>query len=256
MIVCEYCGSMIYENVALCPHCLGQITPPDKPVETASSGQGDHEVVLVNLGSCSSIVCNNMLEEFLGYSDEDGDKLIRQMPVKIAIGMSEEQAVTLAAAMKEKGCTMAVYNRAGQVDFVKKAKSSCFKIDGEMIETAAAVIGTINSINRVTNPTPYYGGGLGTRLATKAVSGGVKTLTGSAAAGAVAGAIIGAAPTALSIAGALMGEPRSHQYDRGGAMAGAGGFGKAGSRALAKGICKGLLGTKRKKKRGLFGFRR
>ena len=76
MIVCEYCGSMIYENVALCPHCLGQITPPDKPVETAFSGQGDHEVVLVDLGSCGSVVCNNMLEEYLGYSDEDGDKLI------------------------------------------------------------------------------------------------------------------------------------------------------------------------------------
>ena len=255
MIICEYCGSQIPDNVALCPHCLGQVTPKDKPVETAFSGQGDHEVVLVSQGSCESVVCNNMMEQYLGYSDEDADKLMRQVPVKIALGMNEEQAVTLAQAMAEKGCQMAVYNRAGQVDFAKKAKAAMFKVNGEMVETAAAIIGTIGQINRVTHAAPYYGYGVpsvGTRLASKAVSGGVKSLTGSEAAGVVAGAIIGAAPTAVRIAGALMGEPRSHQYDRGGAMGGASGMGKAGARALAKGLAHGLLGTKKKKK-GLFG---
>jgi len=257
LIICEYCGSQIDEHAALCPHCLGQVTPPDKPVETAFSGQGDHEVVLVNQGTCQSVVCNNMLEQFLGYSDEDADKLMRQTPVKIALGMNEEQAVTLASAMAEKGCQMAVYNREGQVDFAKKAKASMFKVNGEMVETAAAIIGTIGQINRVTHAVPYYGYGapsFGTRLATKAVSGGVKAMTGSATAGAVAGAIVGAAPAAAAIASALLGDDhRSHQYDRGGAMAGAGGFGKAGARALAKGIAHGVLGTKKKKKSGLFG---
>jgi len=278
MITCAYCGNRIKEDLAFCPYCLGQVEIPEPP-EIPAAASGINEVILVNRAGCGMEMCKSLLQKVLGYNEREANRLLFAIPVRVAAGLNRTQAVTVAGIFAEKGCQTAIYfgndqdvtdilNRSAEHDIVEKEGLQVvrqeknpgqvyFRSDGSMSEEAAAVVASLCPANRVTDFSTYtfYNAGDFDRDSRLLASGGSDAeLAKADKEDQKRGILLGIGLAALVLVGSLFGgkeEPRSHQYDRGGAMGAVGGFGKTGSRAASKG-----LSEPKKKKRGLFGFRK
>ncbi len=116
---------------------------------TYDTGSNEYELILVSTGTCAWNVCNDLIEDLLGYTDAQADRLIRQAPVRIASGLNREQARVLAQAFTEYGAQVSVYLGNGYVDLGNNINTSIFNSDGSILTAALAVLATITAANRV-----------------------------------------------------------------------------------------------------------
>ena len=263
MINCAYCGNQINEDQAFCPYCLGQVVKPEPPEKPAAES-GNNEVILVNRAGCGMEMSRQLLRDLMGYSEREADRLIFAVPVRIGVNLSRMQAVTLAGIFSEKGCQTAVFfgNDQDVTDILSRSSEQekishgglqviqqdktpdvvYFRADGSLNAEAEAVIATLSEANKVkdfSTYTFYNPGEMGRDYRLMASGGSNTELAKADKADQKTGILIGIGLAALVLIGSLFGKDdskRSHQYDRGGAMGAAGGFGRTGSRASAKGL--------------------
>lgn len=173
MPFCSYCGCQTNSNDRFCPNCgaslVDAVNTQTASVNTSTTytntvnttytgyddGRSDYEVILSGLGSCATGTCNDLLEDLLGYTDNQASELIAHVPVKIGDNMTFPQAQTVAQALTEYGALVSVVNVDENVDISATATSSLFNSDGSFIQKALAILSTITLANRVTSYTSY-----------------------------------------------------------------------------------------------------
>lgn len=157
---CQNCGASVSSNANFCPNCGKSLSTTSLSTAfsstIASSGNGDYRLVLVDNGTCSKNNTEELLCDLLGYNEEDADRFVEYAPVEVADNLSELQARTLAQVFTEYGCQMLVMDESGDVvDITNKADSSVFDLDGNLLAKAAAVIGGLTLLNKVTSYRRY-----------------------------------------------------------------------------------------------------
>lgn len=154
---CIHCGKPLAENANFCANCGASVhNSVSVSSSIASSGSGDHRLILVDRNECSRVDVENLLCDLLGYSAEDADRLVELSPVEIADNLSELQAKTLAQVFTEYGCQISIIDDEGEfVDLSDKADSSVFDLEGNLLEKTLAVIAALTVINRVTSYRRY-----------------------------------------------------------------------------------------------------
>ena len=156
---CSNCGAQVNSNANFCPNCGHSLKSSLSNAFSSSimtSSNGDYRLILVDKGSCLNSNVEDLLSDLLGYSTEDADRFVEYAPVEIADNLTLLQASTLAQAFTEYGCQMLVINEDGEsIDISEKATSSVFDFDGNLLTKAAAVIGGLTLMNRVTSYRRY-----------------------------------------------------------------------------------------------------
>lgn len=154
---CIRCGHQLVSGAKFCSNCGASVSEEPNlssfsQVSIASSGSGDYRLILVDCDQCAKEDAEDLIVELLGYSSEDADQFVEMTPIEIAENLSALQARTLAQAFTECGCQMSIVNEQGDyIDLSEKATSSVFDDNGNLIAKAAAVLGALTLVNRVTS---------------------------------------------------------------------------------------------------------
>ena len=115
---CEYCGQLIETGARFCASC-GAPAPAEQNVQdttvsgqgaTIVSGGGNYSVILTSLGTCTEAAAADLLEDTLGYSENESADLFAMLPAQIAQMLTRQQANYLAQAMTEYGMEVSVSN--------------------------------------------------------------------------------------------------------------------------------------------------
>lgn len=150
---CPNCGAEIQSGINFCPYC-GTSLNVTAAVSVSNNTQNEYQLVLVSRGTCDSATLKNLLEDVFGYSYLQSSSLISSIPVQIAQNLSDEEAAVIAQMFAEYGAEVTVLDeKQSYVDLSHKASSSIFGSDGSLLAKAAAVIGALSAVNRVTHYT-------------------------------------------------------------------------------------------------------
>ena len=107
MPFCTNCGFQVDATARFCPNCGQQLavmaanTAPAvvKPVYVEDTRR-DYRVVLVARGTCSRAIAIDMISDLLGYTDLDAARIVDNVPMEVALGLTAVQAqVQLPAAV-------------------------------------------------------------------------------------------------------------------------------------------------------------
>lgn len=164
MPFCPNCGSQINVGDRFCSNCgmgihavTGTVATTVNPVNNARS---DYRIVIISRGTCSRAVAIDMLGDMLGYSDAEAARIIDNVPMEAALGLTAIQAQYISQAITEYGMQVAIYNSDGYVDMGSRATSSVYDSEGSFLGTVASVLAglgianRISSFNRWTQPQP------------------------------------------------------------------------------------------------------
>jgi len=201
LIICPYCESQIDASSSSCMFCGAplssalktQVVQDDAETNAAEPENTDAscEVILKDLGTCERATCNDLLEDLMGYSDGEAERLINNIPVRIAYMMTRTQAKALAQALTEHGCEIAVVDGDENVDFDDEDDdditetttdeqgnlfSSSFNKDGSLVKKALLVLAGITAVNKVTSYNSYKKTGLLQRLFSRKTAKNTKSL--------------------------------------------------------------------------------
>lgn len=151
MKICAYCGGSNDDRTGTCAFCGAPLPAAAEEAGAASSSseESDYEVILTGRGTCSRTVLNDLLEDLVGYTDQEAEKLINSIPSRIGYAMTRAQAVTLAQGLTEYGARVAVYDPEGKALPGVSGASRVFGIDGSLAAWALAILGTLGAANRV-----------------------------------------------------------------------------------------------------------
>ena len=159
-IYCEYCGAQLKEDAKFCSNC-GAPAPmvseeePDKTYEadhdrqTVVEGEGTYSIVLGSLGNCTKAAAGDLLEDLLGYTDEEAAELLNVIPALAAQQLTYEQARYVAQAMTEYGMEVSIRNGEEYVEADEDSGSSVFDGAGTLLTNVAAVLATLSAANRM-----------------------------------------------------------------------------------------------------------
>ena len=174
MVYCDYCGSKLEDQARYCANCGAPApigawdTPAAETTQEAESarnesvsgekpaieqGGGDYSVILVSLQSCAPAAAGDLLEDMLGYTDEESAQLVSLCPVEVAQNLTRQQALYIAQAMTEYGMEVSVRNE--EDDYVEADASSgqtVFDTAGSFLGKILTVLGLLGAKNRVTAP--------------------------------------------------------------------------------------------------------
>ncbi len=152
---CKNCGAEVTSG-NFCPYCgqsLTETTPSislmNKAVSTAKL-DNQYSLVLVSCGSCDATTTGDLLEDIFGYTDAESSNLIRMAPVVVGERLTASEAQTVAQYLTEFGVEVSVTNQQDQyVDLTSNATSSVFDNSGNLLASAAAIIGALTVTNRI-----------------------------------------------------------------------------------------------------------
>lgn len=154
MAYCPNCGQVIDVGARFCSNCGTQLAAA--PIRTtASSSATDYRVILVNRGSCTKAIANDVLNDLLGYTDAQADQLLDNLPIEVACNLTAIQAQYIAQAIAEYGMQVSVCNSYGYVDIGNTAMKSVYKSDGSLLDTVAGVIFGLGAANRIAKLTRW-----------------------------------------------------------------------------------------------------
>jgi len=146
---CQYCGLTLPEYTSKCPNCGAPISAETYVQVDTTADTGDYQVILSSLGSCTQAAASDLLEDVLGYTSAQATSAFSMLPAQVAQNLSLEQAQYIARAMTEYGMTATIRNTAGYVTANDNITGSIFSKTGSLIATAAAVLGSLTSRNRM-----------------------------------------------------------------------------------------------------------
>ena len=139
---CPYCGKALTETTA-------SISLMSKAVSTANLTD-QYSLVLVSCGTCSKIMTGDLLEDVFGYTDAESTNLVNMAPVVVGERLNANEAQTVAQLFTEYGVQVSVTNQKDQyVDLTSNATTSLFDKAGNLLASAAAVIGALTVSNRI-----------------------------------------------------------------------------------------------------------
>ena len=92
----------------------------------------------------------DLLEDVLGYTTASVKNLANNIPVQIAGNLSLKQAAVVAQAFEEYGVELSVTNGEEVADISEQtSSSSLFNSDGSFLASAAVVLATLGTVNRL-----------------------------------------------------------------------------------------------------------
>ena len=139
---CQYCGQPITETTT-------SISLINKAVSAANL-DNQYSLVLVSCGTCSKTMTGDLLEDVFGYTDAESSTLVNMAPVAVGERLTASEAQTVAQLFTEYGVQVSVTNQQDQyVDLASKATRSVFDSNGNLLASAAAVIGALTVANRI-----------------------------------------------------------------------------------------------------------
>lgn len=158
-VYCEYCGAQLRENAKFCSNCGAPapiaVEEERKEYETAHDrqtvveGEGTYSIVLGSLGNCTKAAAGDLLEDLLGYTDEEAAELLSVIPAFAAQKLTYQQAQYVAQAMTEYGMEVSIRNGEQYVEADKQNTSSIFDDAGALLANAVAVLATLSAVNRM-----------------------------------------------------------------------------------------------------------
>ncbi len=116
-----------------------------------------YALLLLNRGSCSVPTTCDLLEDFLGYTPQEAQEIIANLPCQITQSMDAEQTRYIAHAFSEYGMHLQVFNQVTKqpVDFGNSLTNSLFDQLGNLVPAALGILATLSSSNRVTTFARY-----------------------------------------------------------------------------------------------------
>ena len=162
MPFCPNCGQQLNDGMRFCPNCGTPVTAAAQPViaqpvvaQPVIAQPAGYQLVLVSLGDCTKTATRDLLEEILGYTVTEARKLSDNVPIPVADSLTDQQALYLAQMMTEYGLTVAVIDPYGHfVDLTPYATKSVFSQQGTLYANVLALLGTLNTVNKVTSFLP------------------------------------------------------------------------------------------------------
>ena len=121
----------------------------DHDRQTVVEGEGTYSIVLGSLGNCTKAAAGDLLEDLLGYTDEEAAELLSVIPALAAQKLTYQQAQYVAQAMTEYGMEVSIRNGEQYVEADEKNTSSIFNEAGSLIANAVAVLATLSAVNRM-----------------------------------------------------------------------------------------------------------
>ncbi len=148
---CPDCGAEIQSGINFCPYCGTALNTAIPAVYETKSAK-EYQIILVLKGTCEKSVLRDILSDVFGYSDAETSSLVSNIPVQIAQNLSDEEAAVIAQMFAEYGAEVTVLDENQvYVDLTDRSSSSIFNADGSLLAKAAAVIGALTIVNRVTS---------------------------------------------------------------------------------------------------------
>ena len=139
---CQYCGQPLTETTT-------SISLLNKAVSTAKL-DNQYSLILVSCGTCSKTMTGDLLEDIFGYTDAESTTLVNMAPVAVGERLTINEAQTVAQLLSEYGVQVSVTNQQDQyVDLSSKATRSVFDNNGNLLASAAAIIGALTVSNRI-----------------------------------------------------------------------------------------------------------
>lgn len=159
-VYCEYCGAQLRENAKFCSNCGApapvaaaeeekKASETDHDRQTVIEGEGTYSIVLGSLGNCTKAAAGDLLEDLLGYTDEEAAELLSVIPAFAAQKLTYQQAQYVAQAMTEYGMEVSIRNGVQYVEADKQNTSSIFDDAGALLANAVAVLATLSAVNRM-----------------------------------------------------------------------------------------------------------
>ena len=153
---CPNCGAQLSEQTNFCPYCGSRlqnattsISLLNKAVSTAEESN-EYNLVLVSRGSCDAVTAGDLLEDVFGYTDAESGNLVSMAPVVVGENLTAEEAATVAQLYTEYGMQVSITDKEDKyVDLTSKAVTSVFDTAGNLLESAAAIIGALTVANRI-----------------------------------------------------------------------------------------------------------
>lgn len=164
MAFCSNCGAALNQGANFCPVCGARqqvIQPhvqPVKPVQIViqpknnvkEDDRSDYVLVLYSIGTCKKEEADDVLEDFLGYSDYQARKILLKAPLMIADKLTRIQSKYLAQVLSEYGMKVAVYSSRGYENFDPSESSvSVFSSDGKLSKSAELILSGLTAENKV-----------------------------------------------------------------------------------------------------------
>ncbi len=154
---CKYCGAETGSG-NFCQYCgqpLSEKTPSvslmNKAVSTANL-DNRYNLVLVSCGSCSKVMTGDLLEDVFGYTDSESASLVGMAPVVVGERLTSSEAKTVAQLFTEYGVEISITDPKDQyVDLSGQATRSIFDSSGKLLAEAAAIIGALTVVNRISS---------------------------------------------------------------------------------------------------------
>ena len=155
---CEYCGQLIETGARFCASCGAPVPAEQNVQDTTVSGQGativsgggNYSVILTSLGTCTEAAAADLLEDTLGYSENESADLFEMLPAQIAQMLTRQQANYLAQAMTEYGMEVSVSNGSEYITIDETSdEQSVFEKSGSFLGKVLTVLGTITGLNRM-----------------------------------------------------------------------------------------------------------
>lgn len=158
MPFCTNCGYQVDATARFCPNCGQQLAmtaantaPAVVQPAYVEDTRRDYRVVLVARGTCARAIAIDMISDLLGYTDLDAARIVDNVPMEVALGLTAVQAQYISQAMAEYGMDVSVFNGNGYVDMVERATGSVFGTDGLFLNQVTAVLAGLGLANRVTS---------------------------------------------------------------------------------------------------------
>ncbi len=153
MSYCPYCGTQVSEGMSFCPNCGASLNSEVRSYtvsDTVTSNSGDYKIYLTSLGTASRSNIIDLLEDTLGYTTVTATNLVSNIPVQIAGNLTLKQAAVIAQAFEEYGAELSVTNGDDYADISSQTSSvSLFNSDGSFLASAAVVLATLGTVNRL-----------------------------------------------------------------------------------------------------------
>ncbi|MBQ6594420.1 MAG: zinc ribbon domain-containing protein [Clostridia bacterium] len=155
MAFCPNCGRALDVGARFCSNCGTQVSAAVVNTGSAASSAADYKVILVNRGSCTKAIANDVLNDLLGYTDAQADQILNNLPIEVACNLTAIQAQYIAQAITEYGMEVAVCNTYGYVDIANTAMNTVYKKDGSLMDTVAGIFMGLSAANRITRLTRW-----------------------------------------------------------------------------------------------------
>ena len=153
MSYCPYCGREVSADMSFCPNCGAALSNEVRSytlTEDVGVDGGDYKVYITGLGSAKKSDVIDLLEDVLGYTTTSARNLVNNIPVQIAGELSVKQAAVIAQAFEEYGVELSVTNGDEIEDISSQTSSaSLFNSDGSFLASAAVILATLGTVNRL-----------------------------------------------------------------------------------------------------------